>query len=201
MTRLFFIFFCVFFTTTLRAEEPKQIHQIAYGQDNAPEEMLEYTSLTCQHCANFHLYVLPLVQNKYIYTGKLKLIIRPLAMDKDSLMAFKILYSLPADQQDAAMTKIFSSQRHWIGKPPEVLGRLLGLTPEQTKAAMENKQVEEGLLVSAYNAQTLYDIDSAPTFYIHGKKVEGAPTFEDFQTTFESIQNLQKDSKPTTRMN
>lgn len=204
MRHFILMVFSFFILSDLKAVEHTQIHQTTFGKEGSPEEIIEYTSMTCHHCANFHLYVLPLIQQKYIQTGQLRLVIRPLATDKDSLMAFKLLYSLPLDQQEMAMTKMFSAQRHWIGNPPEVLGRMLGLTPEQSKTAMANKEIEDGILSSAYHAQKKYNIDSTPTFYIRGVKIEGAPTFEDFQASLDRLEKSNKDphgSTPTTRLN
>ncbi len=34
------------------------------GDPNAPVEIVEYSSLTCPHCRNFHLNVLPKIKKK-----------------------------------------------------------------------------------------------------------------------------------------
>ena len=79
-----FLFIC----PETRADELAQIHQISLGREQAPITIIEYTFLTCHHCADYHLYVLPLIKQKYINTGQLKYVVRPLPLDKEALMAF-----------------------------------------------------------------------------------------------------------------
>lgn len=198
---LFFLSFII--SAPVFADASSQVHQIVYGKKEAPITIIEYTSLTCHHCADFHLYVLPLIKQKYINTGQLHLVVRPLPLDKDALMAFKLVHSLPVDQQEAAMTKMYSAQKHWLGKPPEVAARMLGITPEQCKKALDDKDMENALLASTYNAQKQYKIDATPSFYMGGEKMEGAPTMAEFEKSFEELQNKEQTAKPVvaTRLN
>ena len=39
------------------------------GEDNAPVTIIEYSSLSCSHCANFHNDTLSLLKNEYIDTN------------------------------------------------------------------------------------------------------------------------------------
>jgi hypothetical protein len=41
----------------------------AMGDPNAPVTVIEYASLTCPHCAQFHNEVLPDLKERYIATG------------------------------------------------------------------------------------------------------------------------------------
>ena len=43
---------------------------------NAPVTIVEYTSMKCGHCANFHENSYSAIKADYIVTGKVKLIIR-----------------------------------------------------------------------------------------------------------------------------
>jgi protein-disulfide isomerase len=179
-------------------------HEMTLGPEKAPVTIIEYTSLTCHHCADFHLYTLPLIKQKYVNTGKLRLIIRPLPLDKDALMAFQLVQALPEAKRDDAMAKMYASQTHWIGKSAGVAGRMLGLTPEQCAAAVNNKQVENTLLAGAYKAQKEHKIDATPVFIIGDKKVEGALTMTEFDETFAEALNpgkAKEKSKVGTRLN
>jgi protein-disulfide isomerase len=196
MKRYLLLFLTLILSTELYALEPARIHQIAYGKKEAPVTVIEYTSLTCSHCADFHLHVLPLIKEKYIDTNEIRFIIKPLPLDKDSLMAFKLVHSLPLEQQEMAVTKLYSSQRYWIGKPAETAGRMLGLTPEQCKAAMDNTKLENELLSGTYTAQKQLNVEATPTFFINDVKSEGAPTMEEFEKLYQENKNPKK--APTT---
>ena len=43
------------------------------GNKDAKIQITEYASLSCSHCASFHMSVLPKIKEKYIDTGKVKL--------------------------------------------------------------------------------------------------------------------------------
>src|SRR5688572_24593498 len=43
---------------------------IVTGNADAPVTIVEYSSMTCPHCAAFHKEVLPELKKKYIETGK-----------------------------------------------------------------------------------------------------------------------------------
>ena len=44
------------------------------GNNNAKVTIIEYASMTCKHCADFHRDVFPKIKDKYITTGKVKFI-------------------------------------------------------------------------------------------------------------------------------
>ena len=44
------------------------------GNENAPITIIEYASMTCSHCADFHAGVYPELKEKYVDTGIVKYI-------------------------------------------------------------------------------------------------------------------------------
>ncbi len=42
------------------------------GEENAPITIIEYASMSCSHCADFHNDTLEELKNEYIDTGKVK---------------------------------------------------------------------------------------------------------------------------------
>ncbi|UWI83331.1 DsbA family protein [Wolbachia endosymbiont of Howardula sp.] len=57
------------------------------GDLQAPIIMIEYSSLTCYHCALFHKDVFPKIKAKYIDTGKMLYIFRHFPLDYRGLQA------------------------------------------------------------------------------------------------------------------
>ena len=51
------------------------------GKADAPNIIIDYFSLTCPHCANFHAAVLPVVKRDWIDTGRLRFIYRHFPSD------------------------------------------------------------------------------------------------------------------------
>ena len=48
---------------------PGPLEDISLGKTDAPNTIVEYASMTCPHCAQFHTVVLPELEKKYIDTG------------------------------------------------------------------------------------------------------------------------------------
>ena len=62
------------FSSTSKAAENSSIIQIkenefTLGDINAPISIIEYASLSCSHCANFHHKTLPKLIDEYVNTG------------------------------------------------------------------------------------------------------------------------------------
>ena len=51
------------------------------GNPNAAVKLVEYASMTCPHCAQFHNVTLPELKTKYIDTGKVRFIFREFPLD------------------------------------------------------------------------------------------------------------------------
>src|SRR3990170_5512571 len=56
--------------------QPGPLGDRVLGKPNAPVTIIEYASLTCPHCRNYHANVFPRVKREYIDTGKVRYIIR-----------------------------------------------------------------------------------------------------------------------------
>ena len=50
--------------------EPGPLPELSLGKDDAPVTIVEYASLTCGHCANFHNTVFPKIKEKYVDSGQ-----------------------------------------------------------------------------------------------------------------------------------
>ena len=57
------------------------------GNLNAPNTLIEYASLSCVHCANFHNQKLPEIKEKLIKKGKLQYIYRDFPLDMPAMLA------------------------------------------------------------------------------------------------------------------
>ena len=56
------------------------------GDVNAPITIIEYASLSCSHCANFHMNTLPKLVEQYVDTGKVKFVFRDFPFNYPALM-------------------------------------------------------------------------------------------------------------------
>ena len=61
--------------------KPVSLPDMALGSATAPVTIVEYSSLTCPHCAAFAENVFPMLQSKYIDTGKVRFVSREFPLE------------------------------------------------------------------------------------------------------------------------
>jgi protein-disulfide isomerase len=72
----------------------QQSRGFTVGEDTAPLTMVEYVDPQCPFCGEFSKNVFPALLSEYVQTGKLKIVIKPLAfLGPDSLRAAKASYA------------------------------------------------------------------------------------------------------------
>ena len=64
---------------------PSPLPDMIMGKDDAPVTIIEYSSLSCPHCAAFHKDVFPELKTKYIDTGKVRYILREFPLNEPAL--------------------------------------------------------------------------------------------------------------------
>src|SRR5689334_23792973 len=83
------------------------------GKADAPVTIIEYASLTCPHCAAFDRETLPKLKEKWIDTGKAKLVYRNFPFDKPALQAAMIAACAPSDRYFNFIDVLFQQQQQW----------------------------------------------------------------------------------------
>ena len=73
--------------TTADLMKPGPLPDLSIGKADAPVTIVEYASMTCPHCAAFHNTVLPVLKEKYIDTGKVRLVFREFLLDERGAVA------------------------------------------------------------------------------------------------------------------
>ena len=86
---------------------------VSLGQDKAPVKIKIFSSLTCPHCASFHLNVVPEIKKEYIKTGKVQLIFIDFPLDQAAFNASKLLHCLDQKKQIKFLDIIYQNQSEW----------------------------------------------------------------------------------------
>lgn len=160
------------------------------GDPDAPVTLIEYSSMTCPHCARFHTDVLPQIKAQYIDTGKVKLVLRDFPLNQPALVAAQIAHCLPDDRYFGFVDVVFQTQDAWARSedPTAALtrtARLAGLSETQVDACLADKALEERIVESRFKGSDTFEISSTPTFIINGETVLGAQDFEVFKRVIE----------------
>ena len=94
--------------------------EFIFGKVDAPITMVEYASLTCSHCAEFHTLTLPLIKKEFIETGKFRLIYRDFPLDKFALTGSMIAHCAGKDRYFAFIQTMFAQQKQWSNDPQPI---------------------------------------------------------------------------------
>jgi protein-disulfide isomerase len=166
------------------------LEERSLGADDAPVTMIEYSSLTCPHCAEFHANTLPKIKEQYVTPGKLRLVYRDFPLDPLATAAAMLPHCVEPNRYFGLLDALFRSQSTWArsqepAKELERLSRFAGLSPAAFQACINNKELLQAIQQRAEAARREYEITSTPTFIVDGKKIVGATRFEEFQKVIE----------------
>ena len=89
--------------------KPGPLPDLVLGKADAPVTIVEYASMTCSHCANFHTAVLPKLKEKYIDTGKVRLILREFPLDNLAAAASMLARCAAGDKSYELIGAFFAS--------------------------------------------------------------------------------------------
>ena len=156
------------------------------GDAKAPVTIIEYASLTCPHCANFHVNILPKLKKSYIDTGKARLVYRDFPLDRLALSGSMLARCAGRERYFGFIDTMYRKQESWKAAKDQVkalarIGLLGGMSQKDFDACMKNKAVEDRVMAMRLDAQNKFAIDSTPSFIINGKKYPGVVNFARFE--------------------
>jgi protein-disulfide isomerase len=156
------------------------------GNLNAPNILIEYASLSCVHCANFHNKKLPEIEEKLIKTGKLQYIYKDFPLDMPAMLASMVTNCYEGEQFHTTLSSLFRNQKKWVtasSNKEELFSAFYqilkqhGISLEKIKTCAaeneENKKKWDSILASRLEGQKL-GVNSTPSFILNGKKLEGS---------------------------
>ncbi|OCW55680.1 DsbA family protein [Hoeflea olei] len=158
--------------------EPGPLKEMVLGDENAPVTIVEYMSMTCPHCADFHESNFPDLKQKYIETGKVRFILREFPFDPRAAAAIMLARCAPEQQFFPMVDVLFQQQRTWASASDgrEALlqiARLAGFTQESFEACLTNQKLLDDVNAVRAKAANEFGVDSTPTFFINGKRYPG----------------------------
>lgn len=151
------------------------------GDPNAAVELTEYASTTCSHCKAFHDEVFPQLKEKYIDTGKVKLVwaVMPTQPTAVSLAGAAIARCAGEQQFFPALDALFDAQDTLFEAASDprklqqqlvAVGGKFNLTPDQVGTCIDSKDILELTREGVRTAPA--SITGTPSFAIKGEKIE-----------------------------
>jgi protein-disulfide isomerase len=162
------------------------------GSADAPLTLIEYSSLTCPHCAAFHADALPQIKETWIADGRLRLVYRHFPLDGLALRAAAVANCIEGARYFGFLDLLFKSQKQWAKssdplKALSQIARLAGLSQEKFEACANDEAELDRILERRQDGIQTYDVQSTPTLIVNGRKVNGARGFEYLEKIFKEI--------------
>ena len=178
------------------ADDPStQKNMVVIGSDNAFVKIKVFSSLTCPHCANFHIKVVSEIKKEYIKSGKVQLIFIDFPLDQAAFNASKLLHCLDKKKQIVFLDIIYETQNVWtngsnindINKNLKKIVKNLGISSVQFDKCLIDEVISDKILNGRIEANKKYSINSTPTIIINEKKLEGSVSFKNIKKKIEKL--------------
>jgi protein-disulfide isomerase len=165
--------------------KPGPLGDMSLGDEKAPVTIIEYASMTCPHCANFHEVTYPELKKKYIDTGKVRFIFREFPLDQLAAAAFMLARCGGKERYFPMVETLFQQQRTWAVQRPlqplMAIGKQAGLSEAGFNECLKNQQVLDGIEDVRKRAAEKLNVQSTPTFFVNGKQLRGSATLAEFE--------------------
>ena len=170
-----------------------EMAKIVEGSNNAKLKLVIYESLTCSHCADFHLNVYPELKKKFIDTGLASLEFRNFPLDLAALNASKLAHC-KNDGNPNILHFLYKNQKSWIkgSNILEINNNLKTLIEEQKfqinmKKCLEDKNLENFILQERIDGVKKYEIQSTPTLIINEKKFDKRLNYKNLEKSLKKM--------------
>ena len=169
-------------------------NDLIIGDINAPITIIEYASLSCIHCKDFHVNTLPQIIKEYVDTKKVKIVFRDFPLNYPALMGSMLLQCIEKNIRYNYLSALFILQSDWVKKDTEVSKNELfkimqtgGMTKNQFDECLNNQDIEQKILLGLMDAQNEFKIRTTPSFLINDNFLEGNKPFKDFKNIINRI--------------
>lgn len=169
---------------TVEKVAEKSLPEISMGSKDAPVVMINYSSLSCGHCAHFHTDILPQIEEKYIKPGYLRIVFRDYPGDQVSLRAHQLAWCKGEMKYLDFMKILYANQEKWLLAPdPMIALKALalqnGIPAKQFDACLKNQELLDQIVAIRLDGQKKYNITATPTIVINAKIYQKALTLEE----------------------
>ncbi|MBI1383511.1 MAG: thioredoxin domain-containing protein [Rhizobiales bacterium] len=168
-----------------------ELADMAIGAAEAPVTIIEYASMTCGHCGNFHRTVHPELKSKYIDTGKVRFIFREFPLNNYSAAAAMLARCVAARSPDAFfpfLDVLFKQQDTWAFVPGDQrvdalfgYAKQAGMTREVFEGCLRDQKLLDDIKWIQNRARDTFGVDSTPTLFINGIKLLGGHSLQEIE--------------------
>ena len=181
MKKLFIVSILIFFNCLIS------------GNKDSKVKLMVFESLTCSHCANFHINIYPKLKEDFIDKGLLSVEFKSFPLDIIAFNASKIAHC-KNDGDTKILHHLYLNQDKWIkGKNELEANQALKKFIDSTQynldfeKCLSNKKTEDHILEDRIDGVKKYDVKATPTVIINGKKFENHSNYKKLKKYIEKL--------------
>jgi len=206
ISRFFFKVIPILFLITFTACDRNEISEnnnvkidgkiLKVGSSDSKITVKVFSSLTCPHCANFHVSIFEKLKKEYIDKGVVKFEHHSFPLDLAALNA-EIIVRCHSDNNKSfqLLGEIYKKQSQWavgsdiniINESIKKIGLDSGLDNDKMDECLNNETTQDTILNERIEAQKKYKIESTPTIYINKKQYKDQHKYKQFKKAIEKL--------------
>ena len=172
------------------------LQELSIGDDKAPVTIIEYSSMTCSHCADFHTNTYPTLKKNHIEKGEVRFIFREFPLDKLSMATSMLARCVDSSISLAFIDILFQNRNKWYSDNAlaelKNLSKQAGLSSEDFDQCLNDQELLDQLILQKENAIKEFQINSTPSFIINGNVISGNKPYSYFKSEIEKILDSNK---------
>ena len=181
------------FATSLVGARAEVADQKVLGDPGARVTIIEFASLSCPHCAEFHKTRFDWLKENYIDTGKVRFIFRDFPLNRPALLGSMVAHCAEPSKYFAYLSLLFKNQEKWaFSQPVEEqlvkLARVSGMGQEKLLNCLQDEALAERIIQSRLESQNTYNIESTPSFLVGDQLIVGVPSEERLRELIEGAE-------------
>ena len=194
MNRIIKIFYKSIFILIISFSTQAESKILSLGNSDAKVTIKVFSSLTCPHCANFHIKIFDQLKNEYIDNGFVKFEYHAFPLDLAALNAEIIVRCASSNEKKfELLDEMYRQQNIWavgsdinnINDSIKKIGSDLDLTENNMNECLKNSEAQDVILSQRIEAQKKYNIQSTPTIIVNEKEFTGKIDYKKFKKIIE----------------
>jgi protein-disulfide isomerase len=136
--------------------------------------IVEYASMTCPHCADFHNEVFPYIKSDLVSTGKVKYIFRDFPLDQFAMAGTLIANCVNEDRYFDVIDVLLKTQVRWMANGYQGLlsiAKNFGLSAPEVEECLGNQELIKLIEKNMSLATNNFGILGTPSVFVNGKKI------------------------------
>ena len=171
------------FASSLVGSRAEVSNEKVLGDPGARVTIIEFASLSCPHCAEFHKTRFDWLKENYIDTGKVRFVFRDFPLNRPALLGSMVAHCAEPSKYFAYLSLLFKNQEKWaFSQPVEEqlvkLARVSGMGQEKLLNCLQDEALAERIIQSRLESQNTYNIESTPSFLVGDQLIVGVPSEE-----------------------